>query len=276
MKPFIWSILLGMTIMLTACGSPAPETLPSATPAPVPVVNTAASDIVVASAVAAPAQIAQLGFTISALVKETPVQEGDKVLAGQPLIVLNTTELEFAVAAAEAAFQSASVNAELQRGRVKFTFPKNGGYSYGGLPKELQLIAQAKAAQAQAALETAKASLASGTLLSPFDGTVVSVNVLPGELVQTDQAVITLAGLDDLQIETTDLSERDISRVAIGQSVIVYFQALDLTVTGKVIRISPRADTLGGDVVYPVTIALDEQPSGLLWGMTAEVQIQTK
>jgi hypothetical protein len=29
-------------------------------------------------------------------------------------------------------------------------------------------------------------------------------------------------------------------------------------------------------VVYPVTIELDEQPAGLLWGMTAEVEIQTQ
>jgi len=29
-------------------------------------------------------------------------------------------------------------------------------------------------------------------------------------------------------------------------------------------------------VVYPVTIELDQQPAGLLWGMSAEVKIQTK
>jgi hypothetical protein len=30
---------------------------------------------------------------------------------------------------------------------------------------------------------------------------------------------------------------------------------------------------VGGDIVFKVTIALDEQPKGLLWGMTAEVTI---
>ena len=49
--------------------------------------------------------------------------------------------------------------------------------------------------------------------------------------------------------------------------------ALDVTVKGKVIRISPIAKTIGGDVVFPVTIQLDKQPAGLLWGMTAEVGI---
>jgi hypothetical protein len=32
---------------------------------------------------------------------------------------------------------------------------------------------------------------------------------------------------------------------------------------------------VGGDVVFKVTIAPDTQPEGLLWGMTAEVEIQS-
>jgi HlyD family secretion protein len=113
-------------------------------------------------------------------------------------------------------------------------------------------------------------------LLAPFDGTVVDVQVIPGESVQSGQTVLVLADLQHLQIETTDLSERDITRVKIGQTVNVYIQALDVTVMGKVIRISPISETVGGDIVFPVTIELDEQPNGLLWGMTAEVEIQTK
>jgi multidrug resistance efflux pump len=88
--------------------------------------------------------------------------------------------------------------------------------------------------------------------------------------------VIVLGDVAHMQIKTTDLSERDIVDVEIGQSVNVYIEALDLTVTGKVAQISPISETVGGDVVYPVTIELDEQPQGLLWGMTAEVEIQTQ
>jgi hypothetical protein len=36
------------------------------------------------------------------------------------------------------------------------------------------------------------------------------------------------------------------------------------------------ASTVGGDVVYAVVIALDEQPEGLRLGMSAEVQIATE
>ncbi|MGZ9224307.1 MAG: HlyD family efflux transporter periplasmic adaptor subunit, partial [Anaerolineales bacterium] len=97
--------------------------------------------------------------------------------------------------------------------------------------------------------------------------------VLPGEFVQQNQVVLTLATLNTLQIETTDLSERDITKVKIGDHANILVEALNAELAGKVIRISPIANTLGGDVIYTVTVSLDEQPDGLLWGMTAEVMI---
>jgi RND family efflux transporter MFP subunit len=276
MKQFVWSILLSLTILLTACGGSTPVAVSPVTPVPVETVNIVSSDVVIASAVVAPVQITQLGFTISALVKEIAVKEGDKVQAGQSLIVLDTPDLILSVTAAELAFHSATLNAELQNAdTVKVVNERTGRVSFVTLPKELHLIAQAKAAKAQAALEAAQASLSQATLTAPFDGIVASIDVIPGELVQVDQVVVTMASLDNLQIETTDLSERDIARVKVGQSVSVYVKSLDVTITGKVIRISPVAETVGGDVVYPVTIELDEQPVGLLWGMTAEVEIRT-
>ncbi len=276
MKRFAWSTILILTIMLIACGSPTPSAVSPAPPASVEVVNISSPDVVIASACIVPAQVAQLGFTISALVKEIAVKEGDKVQAGQPLIMLDASELEFAVAAAESAYQSASINAELQDAdRVKVVNKNTGRVTYLSLPHEVQLKAESKAAQALSALDVAKANLALGTLNAPFNGAVASINVIPGELVQVDQAILTLATLNDLQIETTDLSERDIARVKIGQGVTIYIEALDVTITGKVISISPISETVGGDVVYPVTIKLDDQPEGLLWGMTAEVEIKT-
>ncbi len=81
-----------------------------------------------------------------------------------------------------------------------------------------------------------------------------------------------LADLDHLQVKTTDLSERDIPRVRIGQAVTVFIEALGETVTGKVVDIAPLADVLGGDVVYQTSIALDSIPEGLRAGMSVEVQ----
>lgn len=277
MKRLIWPILL--TIILTACsGAPTSSASPIATDATAAVeVVVVDPNIVIASAKVLPVQVSELGFTISALIKEIAVSEGDKVQTGETLVVLDTPELEFAVVAAEQEYASKSLAAELQKAdKVKYVNPDSGKISWYNLPREVYLKALSKADQAKAVWDSASADLAQSTLLAPFDGTVVDVSVIPGETVQPGQTVLVLADLQRLQIKTTDLSERDITRVKIGQSVDVYVEALGINVEGKVIRISPVSETVGGDVVYPVTIELNKQPEGLLWGMTVEVQIAVK
>jgi len=96
-----------------------------------------------------------------------------------------------------------------------------------------------------------------------------------GETVVPGQVVVVIGDLSHMRIETTDLSERDVPRVRLGQTASVYIEALNREVSGKVIAIDQQAGTLGGDVVFKVTIELAEQPEGLLWGMSAEVRIQT-
>src|SRR6266545_1502052 len=81
---------------------------------------TSASETVTASAVIVPAQVSELGFLISGIAREVPAKEGDAVKAGQTLIVLDTPNLEFAVAEAQAALHSAQAYADLQKySRVK-------------------------------------------------------------------------------------------------------------------------------------------------------------
>ena len=65
------------------------------------------------------------------------------------------------------------------------------------------------------------------------------------------------------------------ARVRVGQAATVLIEPLNVTASGRVVRIAPQASIIGGDVVYTVLIDLDEQPEGLRWGMSAEVDIAT-
>ena len=118
-------------------------------------------------------------------------------------------------------------------------------------------------------------TLAQATLTAPFDGTVASVDIAPAETVVPGQIVITLGDMTHFQIETTDLSERDVPKVQVGQTANVSIDALDQEFTGKVSDIARVSSTVGGDVVYKVTIELDNQPADLRWGMSADVEIPT-
>lgn len=257
MKRFYGSALLGLILLLSPVAVPA---------------SAAQGGTVTASAVAAPAQIYRLSFLTSALIKEITVQEGDSVTAGQTLATLDTPDLEYNLTAAQEAHRSAQTNADLQRYAKVMDF-RNGRKFWDPVPHEVWQKAQAQADSAQAAVEEAQAILALTTLTAPQDAVVASVDAIPGQLVQQGQVIITLATLDRLQLETTDLSERDIANVKVGAPANIFVEALDETFTGKVISISPRANTVGGDVVFKVTVAFDEQPKDLLWGMTAEVTI---
>lgn len=231
-----------------------------------------AQDTVTASAVIVPAHAAQLGFLISGIARDLPVKEGDTVKPGQTLIVLDTPDLEFAVIEAQAALRSAQSYADLQKHR-RIENRRNGKIFYDVIPAVYRQRADARVQQTQVALELAQINLAEATLTAPFEGTVASLAVIPGEFVEADQAVVTLATLNDLQIETIDLSERDITKVNVGAAADIFVEALNENFAGKVIAISPRANTVGGDVVFKATIAFDQQPENVLWGMTAEVTI---
>jgi RND family efflux transporter MFP subunit len=281
MKRSLWIMLavgMALAMILTACGtSPSPSAAPTATKNPAtPQTNDfpiSAGDVI-ASAVVVPVQQAQMSFVLSAPVKEILVKEGDVVKAGQALILLSTLDLELSVTEAEFGVRSAQL--QVDRAYDPYKKRREDGtvvYIIGYLERRQEV--EAKLQAAQAVLDAAKSTLAQGTLTAPFDGTVVDVIAEIGEVAQPGKVAIVLGDIANMQIETTDLSERDVPKVKTGQAATIYIKALNTTVNGKIISISPISNIVGGDVVYKVKVALDEQPAGLLWGMSAEVHIQT-
>ena len=264
MKHIFWTSFLAAAVALAGCGLPASPATPSiSTEVPATMQSQTGfltSSGVVASAEVMPALKSRMSFAVSAPVQEVLVKEGDLVKAGQTLITLYSPDLELSVTSAELGLKAAELD-------LVYWIPRLDR------PPERRQQAAAETEQAKAKLKTAQASFAQTSLIAPFDATVVDIQVQAGELAQRGQPAIILGDLSNMQIQTTDLSERDVPRVQIGQRANIYVEALDANITGKVIRISPISDTVGGDVVYPVTMELDEQPDGLLWGMTAEVEI---
>jgi HlyD family secretion protein len=141
-------------------------------------------------------------------------------------------------------------------------------------PDQVQL-AQARLANAQTQLAAAEAALNNLSLTAPFAATITAVNTHNGEWIIPGQPVVELVDLSSLHIETSDLSERDVPKVSIGQPVTVSIKALNQEVAGRVSDISPLASTLGGDVVYKTTIHLDAIPPELRAGMSVDVQFGT-
>lgn len=128
--------------------------------------------------------------------------------------------------------------------------------------------------QARDALKAAQDKFDHTHLLAPFAGTITKTTVVAGEYVSPGQAIVAISDVANLQVETTDLSERDVANVSVGQNVTVLVEPLHKEVKGHVVTISSVADTLGGDVVYKTTIALDELPENIRAGMSVTVTYQ--
>jgi RND family efflux transporter MFP subunit len=276
MRRAYWSLIaIGMmiTIIATACGSAAPAA--SAVAPGTPVATSAqASGMVTASVSVEPVQKSQMAFNIAAPVKEVDVKAGDQVKAGQTLIVLDTPELGYAVTSAQAELHSAQTNAMLESYTRQYHVWTGRKWIWvNGIP-EVRAQADARVQQGQAAVDVAHANLVQGTLVAPYDGTVVSIDVDPGEMVVPQRPVLVIANLSHLQIRTTDLSEREIADVQIGQAATIKLKAFSQDLPGKVVAISPLSNLNNGDTVFKVTIELDNMPKGLMWGMTGDVSIQ--
>jgi HlyD family secretion protein len=140
--------------------------------------------------------------------------------------------------------------------------------------------AEALAQAAQWSVAQIEQQIADAELRAPFDATIGAVDVHRGEMISPGQPLVTLGDLGALRVETTDLDEIDVARVAIGQPAAVTFDALPERVfAGRVTRISPMSEPGSGGVHYTAIVELDPGLEGgldpaLRWGMTAFVDIQ--
>ncbi|MBI9043881.1 MAG: HlyD family efflux transporter periplasmic adaptor subunit [Anaerolineaceae bacterium] len=158
-----------------------------------------------------------------------------------------------------------SAQSELDSAQKDYDLLKNGP------DPDAVALAEARIDNAQAQITANQAALEDFALKAPFDATISQVNVVNGEWMLPGQPMMVLADLDNLEVETKDLSERDVPEVHEGQKVLVFISALDASTEGTVQSISPLADILGGDVIYKTIITLDELPEGLRAGMSVDV-----
>jgi HlyD family secretion protein len=131
-------------------------------------------------------------------------------------------------------------------------------------------LAKARVQQAQAALDEA-------TLVAPYDGSIAEVTINPGEIAAPGMRLISLADVSQWEVDTDDLTEKEVVGVQPGAPVNITLDALPgVTLNGQVMSITPRSTTKSGDVTYTVKISIADPDPRLRWGMTASVDIRDK
>jgi len=121
--------------------------------------------------------------------------------------------------------------------------------------------------------ENARISLDETRLIAPYDGVVVNLDLVPGQVVGTS-SVLTLTSMADLLVKFY-MDETDLTSVAVGNKTVYTFNAYpESTLEGEVAIVEQSLQTIDGSPVVVVWGSLPERPSfNLLVGMTVDVEV---
>lgn len=136
-------------------------------------------------------------------------------------------------------------------------------------------IAEAKVIRAEVALKQAELSVEQATLRAPMDGTIASVDMTVGKVVEARAPILTLASFGSWQVLIEDLNELNVVHIREGDEAVIRFFALpDLELQGRVERIEARGrNDKNVGTVYSVVVTPATWDDRLRWNMTASVAI---
>ena len=152
--------------------------------------------------------------------------------------------------------------------------------------QDLQLV-NAQISQAQAALENIDKQISDANLVATMDGIITEINFKAGEQFSGGALAMVKMLVDNSFEVEVDISESNISKVKVGNSVAITLDAFsdDLTLEGTVSFIEPAQTLISGVVYYKVKIVFADlaktsallEVSGLSLksGMTANTVITT-
>jgi HlyD family secretion protein len=124
----------------------------------------------------------------------------------------------------------------------------------------------------QANLAAAQANLDNLDLVATIDGTIVTLDLIAGEQIAPGVPVVQIADFSAWYVETDNLTEIEVVKVATGQGVTIVPDALpDITLTGSIDTISDVFEEKRGDVTYTASVLLNDIDPRLRWGMTVVV-----
>ena len=263
---------------------------------------------VVATGRVATVSRAQVGSEITGIVLERLVQEGDQVVPGDLLLVLKSDELLAQVRQAEVALtelvtsrrpqamaELATAKAQLEQASREAARRRNleagilsaeeieqaveaervarNNFETVRLKKAALAPGQVEEAKLREQLAVAQAQLAKTKIRSTVTGTVLTLDVEPGDLIQPGQTLFTIALKGNTEIRVP-LDERNLPQLALQQKATVISDAYpDQPFPARINFIAPSIDPQRGTV--EVRLAVDPVPDFLRQDMTVSVNVET-
>lgn len=239
--------------------------------------------------------------SVDGTVDSINVQPGQSVNEGDVLMSIKNDELDRNVAEAQravAAAQEDLANAKKAVAAAQATPTTDvdgasaaaAGASTASADTNTVSAAQRSLASAQANLDQANAKAAGRTVTAPSSGSIVELNAKVGATVTSGMIMgesdtsggkqcMQIADLSKMKV-TVQVGEKDIAKIAVGQSANVTYPAFpDIVSQGTVTAIASVANSEangGGSVTFNVDILIEAPDARLKPGMTAEVSVVTE
>jgi len=133
--------------------------------------------------------------------------------------------------------------------------------------------ANARIEQAEARLRAVESKIADFTIRAPFDGVITNIDFRVGEVGSAANA-ITIAAIGDGYVLTARIPEVDITKIEVGDSAEVIFDAkTDETIPATINFISPLSSEIDGVAYYEARFTLDHEPLWMRAGLNADLNI---
>jgi macrolide-specific efflux system membrane fusion protein len=239
-----------------------------------------------------PLEFVDVGAQISGQIEKIHVQPGDRVEAGDLLVKIDATVYEAQVAADRATLrgleaqlleQNAMLKLADQRHRRNMQLYQAKAASREELESSAAeseaararlAVLEAEIEKARSTLEANEANLGYTQIAAPMAGTVMSLDVRPGQTIsarQTTPVLLRLANLDRMTVRA-QVSEADVGKLRPGMEA--YFTTLgepDRRWTGKLRQVLPTPEVVNDVVLYHALFEVENADGRLLPQMTAQV-----
>ena len=204
---------------------------------------------------------AQVASKATGVLMKVLVEEGMTVHEGQLLAELDNSSATAAVAQAEAQMNKADATFQYAEQSIKKQLISKREYDQANFDMQTQ----------KAALQTARLQLAYTRIVAPVSGVIAERSVKVGNLIQVNQNLFRIVGMDPLQA-VLNVPERQLGILKAGQVVQLEADALPgKQFTGNILRIAPTVDAASG--TFRVTCQFHDKTATLKPGMFGRIDI---
>ncbi|MFZ2737372.1 MAG: efflux RND transporter periplasmic adaptor subunit [Burkholderiaceae bacterium] len=198
------------------------------------------------------------------------VREGDTVQAGQVIARIDPREYRSRVQQAQQQADAAKTQIDIARRQYQNnkSLVDQGFISATALEASASNLAAAQANHLAtvAGLEVAQKSLDDTVLRTPLAGQVAQRLAQDGERVGIDTRILEIVDTNRLELEAT-LSASESNIIRVGQSSLLHIEGSSKSISAKVARINPNAQTNSRAILAYLNI---EQTQGLRPGLFAQ------